>query len=262
MNATDREKTAGEAPSDRIFAVIDCVVGNRGPVSITEIASRLDLPNPTVHRIATQLAERGYLKRAMGSKRFVPGPRLTELGLSIVGAAFAADGPHAILLALAQEIKEHCQIGVMSEGRIVYIDAARIVRSVGLQFEPGHSAPLYCTSIGKLYLAGMEDAELFRFLRDVTFERFTPTTICDAKTLLAQIETVRDKGWASTRGELTMGVVGCAVPIFDSFGNMIAGLGTSVPEAHLSFEEIERFIPILRKASQKISAALDIGTPA
>jgi DNA-binding IclR family transcriptional regulator len=252
----------GDAPSDRIFAVIDTVVAEHGPISITEIAARLGLSSPTVHRITTQLAARGYLKRALGSKRFVPGARLTDLGLRVAGAAFKADRPHAILLALAHEVKEHCQIGIMADGQVAYVDSARIARSVGLQFEPGRAAPLYCTSIGKLFLAEMTEKELEQVLANLQFERFTPSTICDRDALRREVARVRAAGWASSNGEFSAGVVGCAVPIRTQQGAMIAGLGMSVPEAHIGFEEIARFIPGLRDYAERISGALDLGASA
>lgn len=250
--------TGGDAPSERLFAIMDCVIEQRAPISITEIGDRLSLPAPTVHRITKHLTERGYLKRSLGSKRLVPGPRLTELGVRAASASFASDRPHAVLVSLSAEINEHCQIGIMSEGRIVYLDSVGAPRPHGLQFSAGATAPLHCTSIGKLYLARMTSTELQHALRTTPLERFTETTICDPDRLMEEIGRVRRLDWAASDMEFSPGVVGCAVPILDGQRKMIAGLGASVPNAHVSFRDLGRLIPTLQAASGRISDALDI----
>ena len=227
-------------------------------MSVTEISGRLSLPVPTVHRIAVHLSERGYLKRAPGSKRFRIGPRLTALGVRAMDAAFAADRPHAILVSLARKLNEHCQIGVVADDQVVYVDSASANRSSGLLFQPGHSAPIYCTSIGKLHLAHLTEDDLAHVLSTLAYQRFTPNTICGAKAAAAEAYRVRRRGWAATNAEYTPGVVGCAVPIYDARGRMIAGLGLSAPQAHVSIANVRSFIPAMQDAARRIAeAALD-----
>ncbi|MEP9347724.1 IclR family transcriptional regulator [Xanthobacter sp. KR7-225] len=246
-------KTTSEldAPSERIFAVIDCLVRARAPLTVTDIAQALDLPAPTVHRIARQLADRGYLKRALGAKSFLPGRRLVALGMEIVGAAFAADRPRDILVGLARRLDAHCHVGVVVDDEVVYVDAARMTRP-GLQFEPGGSAPVHATSIGKLHLAQLKPDALAQLLAAMPLRRFTATTICEPAALLAELQRVRKRGWASSNAEFTPGVVGCAVPIVDARGRMIAGLGLSAPAANVAFSTLRQYVPAMQEAARQI----------
>jgi IclR family transcriptional regulator, acetate operon repressor len=240
-------------PSDRMFAVIDCVVANRVPMSVTNIAAQLALPAPTVHRMATQLVARGYLKRPLGSKSFVPGRRLIALGVEIVTCAFGADRCHAMLVSLARRFNEHCHIGIVVDDEVIYVDSARVSRGHGLQFEAGDSAPIYCTSIGKLHLAQLDDDELAELLANLHTTRFTPTTICSPKAIAAEAVRVRKRGWASSNAEYTPGVVGCAAPILGANGRMMAGLGISVPQAHVSFANIRQYVPLMQETAGRIA---------
>lgn len=249
-------RSANDAPSEKLFAVIDCIVESRVPLSVTEIAARLGLPVPTVHRIAMQLTERGYLRRALGSKRFRMGPRLAVLGIRVVGSVFAADRPHAFLVALARRLGEHCQIGIVTDDEVIYVDSASPDRDTGLQFRPGHSAPIYCTSIGKLHLAQLDDDDLTHVLTAIHYKRFTPTTICQSRALLLETQRVRKRGWAATNGEYTPGVVGCAVPIVGASGRLIAGLGLSAPQAHMAFANVRTVIPAMQDAAVRIGDAV------
>lgn len=250
--------TTSDAPSDRMFAIIDCVTSNRVPMSVADISDRLGLPSPTVHRITKQLTAMGFLKRALESKRIVPGPRLAEFGVRAAAAAFVADLPHAILTSLSEELEEHCQVGIMSEGKIIYVDAVSPSRATGLKFFPGSTAPLHCSSIGKVYLSQLDERDLQRVISTLPLIRYTETTICDPARLLDEIGQVKRIGWATNNKEFSAGVVGCAVPIFDTQQRLIAGLGASVPDAYVNFKDIARLIPVIKVAAEKISQSLRV----
>jgi IclR family acetate operon transcriptional repressor len=244
-----------EQPFDRTLAVLDAVTTTRGPVSVTEIASHCDLPVPTAHRLVAQLEKRGLLKRALGSKKYLVGPALIELGAAAIGSALRSDLPHRILAAFANQIGEHCQLAVRSENSLLYIDTVRALRSTGLHFEQGKHSPLHCTSIGKLFLSELDDAGLETWLAYAPLEQHAPGTIVRAAEFRAEIQTVRKAGWAMNNEELAAGVVGCAVPIRDFEGRLIAGLGISVPTARMNLDQLHQFRSAMESAAGAIGAA-------
>jgi IclR family transcriptional regulator, acetate operon repressor len=245
-----------EQPFDRALAVVDAVTRAARPVSVTDIASECGLPVPTVHRLVAQLEKRGLLKRVLGSKKLVVGFGLVRLGIAALEAALRTDRPHQILLAFANHIGEHCQIGLRSENAVLYIDTAQAVRSRGLHFEQGRRSPLHCTSIGKLYLAEMSDAEFDWWLSHAPLESLAPRTIVSPAVLRTVVRNVKKHGWAMSNQEIAAGVVGCAVPIRDFEGRLLAGLGLSVPSARVSFEELSQFRPAMASAAAEIAAAV------
>jgi DNA-binding IclR family transcriptional regulator len=254
MSATT---SSGDQPLDRIFLVLESVLAAGNPITISEIAERVGLPTPTVHRLTAQLNNRGMLKRAIGSKRVLPGPRLVALGAQILEAAMLMDRPHASLQRLANEIGEHCQIGVVVDGEVHYVDTARVDQPSGLRFQPGRQAPLHCTSIGKLFLACLPDAELGRWLDGAHLHTYTDNTMVDRIQLGKSIRKIRKSGWAWNNEEYVAGVVGCAVPIRTSRGGFLAGLGLAAPASRLSFNKCEKLIPRLNMAADDVAKALD-----
>lgn len=171
-------------------------------------------------------------------------------------AALRMDRPHQILVTLANQLGEHCQIGRRVDNHIIYVDTAKALRSEGLYFEQGKIAPLYCTSIGKLFLAEMSDADFEWWLSCAQLNRLTPSTIVTLGPLRAQVKRVRRERWAVSNQELMIGVVGCAVPIRDSSGRLTAGLGISAPSAHVPFEHLQRFRSVMESSATQIAAAL------
>jgi DNA-binding IclR family transcriptional regulator len=65
----------------------------------------------------------------------------------------------------------------------------------------GHAVPLHATSTGKAFLAALPAAELDALLR-APLRRFTETTITDPEELRAELDAVRARGYADSRGEL------------------------------------------------------------
>lgn len=245
-----------DQPLDRAFAVLNGVADAARPVSVTEIAADCGLPVPTVHRLVGQLERRGLLARALGSKRVVVGPALVRLGTASLEAALRVDRPHQVLVALAERLGEHCQIGRRVDNAIVYLDSARAPRSDGLYFEHGGRAPLHCTSIGKLFLADMSDADLDAWLTHHTLDRMTNTTLVAAGPLKALVKRVRRENWAVSNQEFIVGVVGCAVPIRHGDGRLIAGLGISAPSARVPFDQLGSFRRLMEASATEIALSL------
>jgi DNA-binding IclR family transcriptional regulator len=194
--------------------------------------------------------------RALGSKRVVVGPSLVRLGMASLEAALRSDRPHQVLVTLANRLGEHCQIGRRFDDAVIYVDSAKALRSDGLYFEQGGRAPLYCTSIGKLFLADMSDADLDWWLAHANLERLTPSTIVAANSLRALVKKVRREDWAVSNQEFVIGVVGCAVPIKSSTGRLIAGLGISAPSARVPFEQLSKFRSLMESSAAEIATAL------
>jgi IclR family transcriptional regulator, acetate operon repressor len=256
---TPPQKRLGKTqPMDRIFAILETVANARQPLSLADISATSCLPMPTAHRLIGDLERRGFLKRALSSKRrLLPGIRLTELSRHALHAAIIGDRPHVILEQLASEVQEHCQIGTVTNDEVLYVDAVQVRRASGLQLEQGRSAPLHCTSMGKLYLASLDPESLSAWIRGRKLERITPRTITDPKLLFTHLRRVRKQGWATSDEEYGLGVVGCSVVVDTKAPHHFFAVGMSAPAARVPHGSLARFLPALKRASERITSALD-----
>jgi IclR family acetate operon transcriptional repressor len=245
-----------DGPLNRALAVLEFVATQKKAVSIAEIASELGLPAPTAHRLIGNLEERGLLRRALRSKRFMLGNQMLLLAAKAIGAGFRTARRHAVLLDVAREIGEQCEIGVVRDNAVTYVDSVRAAPSAGLQFDPGQNVPIHCTSTGKIYMSRLAPKPRQTLVRSLNLEPFTENTIATAEALLAEIERTRKRGWAKSNEEFVKGVVGCAVPIFGPDDILIACLGISVPVARVSFDALDDIIPRLQAAATRLSRAI------
>ncbi|MCJ9690555.1 IclR family transcriptional regulator [Rhizobium sp. PRIMUS64] len=245
-----------DGPLDRAFAILEFVASQQKAVTAADIAKNLDLPLPTAHRLIGNLEARGLLQRAAGTKRYVVGNTLVVLAGKTIGSAFRTARRHAVLQNVAAEIGEQCEIGIVRNNVVAYVDSVRVTAPQGLQFDPGGSAPLYCTSTGKIYMSMLPAKAREKLVRSFRIEKHTDRTITDPEALLRVLEKTRSAGWARTNEEFVKGVVGCAVPILAPDGTLIACLGVSVPVARVSYEELQRFREPLMNAAVLLSETI------
>lgn len=245
-----------DGPLDRAFVIVGHVANQTKAISVAEIANALSLPLPTAHRLVGNLEERGLLQKALGSKRYVVGNQLVTLSAKVIGAAFRTASRHAVLRTVADEIGEQCEIGVVRDNVVTYVDSVRVSQPQGLQFNPGEAAPLHCTSTGKIYMSRLPARAREKLCRSLALTKYTENTIVDCDAFLTVLEETRRRGWAKTNEEYVKGVVGCAVPIVSPDRELIACLGVSVPVARVSLAELDRFIPPLQKAAALLSETI------
>ncbi|WP_128924687.1 IclR family transcriptional regulator [Bradyrhizobium guangxiense] len=250
------QQLSADGPLDRAFAVIGYVASQTRAASVADIAAALSLPLPTAHRLIGNLEQRGLLQKAVGTKRYVVGNQLVTLSAKVIGAAFRTARRHAVLRAVAAEIGEQCEIGVVRDNVVAYVDSVRVSQPQGLQFNPGEAAPLHCTSTGKIYMSRLPVRAREKLCRALALTQYTDTTIVDVERLMQVLNETRKRGWAKTNEEYVRGVVGCAVPILSPDRELIACLGVSVPVARVSFTELDRFIAPLQKAAALLSETI------
>lgn len=246
-----------DGPLDRALAILDFIATQRRAVAIADVADSLGLPLPTAHRLIGNLEDRGLVQRSFGSKRLVVGNKLLTLGAKAIGAGFRNAHRHAVLQSASKEIGEQCEIGVVRDNLVTYVDSVRVTPQFGLQFDPGASVPVHCTSTGKIFISRLGPKAREKLVRSLDLHRYTDNTITTVKALQKEIEATKRRGWAKTNEEFVKGVVGCAVPIVSSDRVLIACLGVSVPVARISFDELDRFIPPLVEAARRLAETID-----
>lgn len=255
--ASPSEPPGKSFPTVRAVAILEAMATARRPLGVSELGALLGLPKPTAHRIVRMLETEGLLQREPGSRRFVPGARMVQLGLGIVAASMLRGPRHAILEALSQQIGETCNFGVMTGSHVIYLDRVESAWPFGLRFEPGSRVPLHCTSMGKLFLSQLPEKKRALLLRSIPLYRYTENTITEVAKLEAEIETIRATEISTDNQEFLAGVVCVAVPVRAAGGQRVAALAISAPLARMSLEQSLRHVPLLQATADRLTATID-----
>ena len=99
------------------------------------------------------------------------------------------------------------------------------------------------------------DSELRERLA-VRLETFTDATVASRSDLEVELETVRERGWASVREELEVGLNAVAAPVYDGSAEVVAALSVSGPSYRLGEDAFEDIAKRTIAAAETISRRL------
>jgi IclR family transcriptional regulator, pca regulon regulatory protein len=184
-------------------------------------------------------------------------PRVLSLGWAYLSSLNLWDVAQPHMEELADRTKESCSVATLDLPDVVYVARMPTRRIMTISLGVGTRLPAHCTGMGRVLLAALPDAELDAFLRDARLEAFTERTIAAPAGLRAEIERVRENGWALVDQELEIGLRSIAAPL-RAQGATIAALNVAVAAARVPLEELrEAMLPELLRTAQLISDALD-----
>jgi IclR family transcriptional regulator, acetate operon repressor len=248
MTATSPRTRDGSVQSiERAFELMEHVARNRGAVGLSQLAQAAGLPLPTAHRIMRTLIGLGYVRQE-ASRRYALGPRLIPLGDAAVRSLGESTNNH--LRKLATDTGESANLAVLQGDEVLYVAQIAGKHSMRMFTEPGRRVMPHCTAVGKAVLAGLSEAQVRGILERTGMPRFTPATIVRVAQLLAELDGVRQRGYAIDEGEQELGVRCVAVQVPSA--PTPTAISVSAPATRLSDSTISKILPALSRAARAI----------
>jgi IclR family transcriptional regulator, pca regulon regulatory protein len=244
----------------RGLSVIRAFSAEDPEMTLSEIARKTGLTRATSRRFLLTLVELGYVKT--DGRMFVLTARVLELGFSYLSSLTLPEIAQPHLEQLAAGIHESTSASVLDGTDIVYVARVPTRRIMSVRINIGTRFPAYVTSMGRVLLSGLDDAELEQHLQAIDFASLTSRTVTSRKSLEAELERVRKQGWAMVDQELEEGLRSIAVPIRHASGTIIAAINVSTTVASHTVESIlETLLPPLQLAAERISGDLTASRP-
>jgi len=240
---------------DRGLAVIRCFSSEHPSLTLSEVAERTGLTRAAARRFLLTLQELGYV--GSSGRQFSLRPRVLALGYAYLSSFSVAQIAQPHLEDLTEELHESCSVSVLDGDDIVYVARASANRIMTIALTVGTRLPPYPTSMGRVLLAGLPEADLDAHLSRARLRKLTEHTVDDPGQLRAILADVRAKGWAAVDQELEAGVRSIAVPIRDSSGRVVAAINASAHAARVPMRTLEKqFLPRLLDAAEQIDTEL------
>src|SRR3954454_2181356 len=234
-------------------------------LSQKEMSDALGLPMPTIHRLTRVLADRGYLARDPGSRRYRLGLELAPLMPAVLSGLGLPELARAPLRALAEHTGETVNLALLDRGEAVYLVAERGDRLLTTRASVGLRLPAHCIALGKCLLAQLPDAEARAAAGPEPYAALTPHTVTRWRALRAELQRIRRDGVAGSREEYEIALASIAVPLprGGASGPAPAAINVSLPAARATPAELarltrgprERHTPGRRETAAAIAAA-------
>ena len=242
------------------LAVLEFLVNNDGPCSVSDVAKAFSLVPSNAHRTLKTLTALGYIQQIADS-RYEPSLHLFELGSRVVATRDIRQLAHQAMSVLASGTQEAIHLVVRDRDYVVYLDKVDSPQSVVAYSHIGGRAPAQCVASGKVLLAMAmpEQAEqaLVWLKQEVPeLHAHTPASHQSYDALLDDLRQVRKQGYALNNGEWRADVSGLGAPVFDSRGAAIGALGISLPSIRATPERLPALIEPLCAAAATTSRLL------
>lgn len=244
----------------RAMAILECftseeAVRQRGRMTLTDAAKLTNLSRGTARRLLLTLKELHYVDT--DGKVFWLTPKLINLSRGFLMPLGVGEGSAAILHRLTEALDESASVGILEGAEIIYIERVEVRRIYSSRIVNGTRLPAACSSIGRVLLAALSDKDLHNWMQSNRLEALTPKTIVEPKAFWAEINRVREQGYAVIDEELEIGIRSIAVPIVSPSGRTMAALNASTISARHDIEDLERnFLPELLKAAEALSGTM------
>ena len=249
------ERSEPASSVGRVFAILGAL-GDAGPIGISELSQRLGLSKTTVHRVLQTLKALGYVAQEIETDRYRLTIRLFELGAKALESVDLVREADVEMRRVAQSTREAVHLGAFDDDAIVYIHKIDSDYGLRMQSRIGRRNPLYSTAIGKVLLAWMAPADARAVLSHIEFRKSTPRTLANADAVLAILPRVREQGYGEDNEEQEEGLQCLAVPVFDRFGRVVAGLSISFPTMRCGADTKPHYAALLKDAGRATSARL------
>jgi len=235
----------------RGLAVLRAFDGDHAAMSLAAIATRTGLSRAAVRRLVLTLRHLGYMRAA--GRDFTVSPRVLELGFGYLGSLNLTDLAQPLMEDLSRRVDESCSMAVLDGRSIVYVARVPVRKVMTVSLGVGARLPAYCTSMGRVLLAGLTDAELDAWLEACAPVRQTEHTILDRRELRREIEAVRARGHAYVEQELEIGLCSIAVPVRNREGRVAAALNIGMRfDTDARRRAVEVLAPALRETADLI----------
>lgn len=252
MPITERDIMGGLAKG---LAVIECFGADRPRQSISDVAAASGLDRATARRCLLTLAHHGYAD--WDGKYFTLTPRILRLGTACLASMPMPQIVQPALDALSEEIGESTSVSILDGTDIVYVARAAQRRIMSIALMPGSRLPAYCTSMGRVLLAALPEAEMRARLGQGPLPARTAHTLTDPEAIAARIAEVRQHGYAVIDQEVETGLQSLAVPLINARGRVVAALNLGVAAGAAPVEALaDRFLDRLLAVQQGLRGLL------
>ncbi len=218
--STDPDPPAGVQAVQLVLEILEHLA-KQEVAGVTEIATALGSTKARVHRHLRTLINTGYAVQEAGGERYCAGPRLIVLAqmLSMENSLTSVARP--VMQKLRNALGHTVALAKVTGGRASMVDSVEGSGLIRIGVRTGLDLPLHANAGGKLVLA-FGEPEVQRSIDAMALEKFTEHTITDLDTLKAEVERVRQQGWANAPEEFVIGINAVAAPIFDRQTRLVA----------------------------------------
>lgn len=218
-----------------------------GEAGVTDLAAALDHSKGTIHSHLATLLENEYVVR--NGDRYGLSLKFLDFGEYVKSQLEIYDVVAEELDDLAAETGEVAQFATEEHGRAVYLYKAHGNQAVNTASSVSKREYIHCISLGKAMLAQFPEERVDEIVDRHGLPAKTSNTITDRDELAAELQEIRERGYAVDDEEMIEGIRCVAAPITND--GVVGAISISGPSSRMAGERFEETLPskLLRSAN-------------
>jgi IclR family acetate operon transcriptional repressor len=216
-------------------------------LSMTEAAAAMGASKSATFAMLQTLVGRGYASDLDRGRRYRLGPAVLRLSDSHLRSMRLIDLVRPSMRALTEETGWASRLAIHENGYPVFIDRVDGPGSIRFHMPLGLREVPHRSAAGKAILSALDEGRVRSIAHETGLLRFTPHTITDVDTLLADLALVRSRGFAVDDEEDITGVLCVGAAFLGRDGEpagavSITGLKADMPDWRL--QELGRIVRV------------------
>ena len=247
-----RSVIAVERACDVLLAIFSA---GSGPMGVKDLSESLELSASSVHRLLAALVKKGLVEQDPETRKYAMGRKLLDVALERLRQH---DLP-VIALPHMQRLRDATQETVAlsmvdgwSQTFVVQVESPQEIRQ---KLEIGKRLPLHFGGSGKATLAFLSEAEREAYLAQPELQQANGGP-ANLKRLRAEVEEIRERGFASSVSERVPGAAAVAAPIRNHLGHVVGCISVSGPVWRFTEDKFAEYGRELLKSVEELSRAL------
>jgi len=215
--------------AERVLAIFEVFEAERRPLRISELVSRLEIPQSSTSTLMKTLVARGLVEFDPEHRTFKPTVRLAFLGNWVVGSTDGLAQIQTLAHQLAEETGEMVIVGSQNGLCVQYLSLVTQKDAPQPRLRPGQCRPLHRTGLGIMLLTQKADEEVARIVRRYNAEAEEGEVIVPESEVLSLVREARVKGYCQTANMVGRGsgTIATLMP-WPMVGPLAIGLGATV----------------------------------
>lgn len=240
---------------DRAIDLLDSLAVG-GAMTLSQLSVAMGQSSATLYRLLTTFQLRDMVEVDPLTQAWSIGPATFRLGTAFLRRADVVERARPAMRRLMEATGETSNLGMERGHQVLFISQVETHESIRAFFPPGTLSPLHASGIGKALLAHLPKDRLTRLLGQGPLERFTGRTLADPEKLMAELQLIRQQGYAFDDEEKAEGMRCIAAPILNIHGEAVAGISISGPSNRITLEKVARIGVLVRDAAREVSHSL------
>ncbi len=253
MNAGESTQRQGDLVGSlhKGLGALEILAAHPAGMTLTEMADAACLTRAGARRLLLTLVAAGFADQ--DGRNFRLSPKLLTLARQWVGetSLWTFAEPH--MRRVSATLNESCSAAVLSGLDVVYVARVGSTRILSVALHVGTRLPAWCTSMGRVLAAGLDDRAIDDFAEKSAPTALTPRSIASPAAVAAAIRQARRDGYSLVDEELELGLRSIAVPVRNRLGDTVAAINVSTQASRHSADAMTRdMLPLLRAAATDI----------